>query len=172
MAGKITEYDKAWRASVPKQSTLLNGGEPAVANSFLLEIDNVEVGIFKEVKGLEFSVETEAFNEGGQNNYQHKFIKRLSWTNIVLRRGMTQGDALFQWVARTSGAGFAGKGNKLALCTGAITAISYTGDRLRAWNFTGAVPVKWSGPEFGTENKNSLEEMIEISHQGFTSKTY
>lgn len=172
MARNIAEYDNFRDKTQPKQSNLLNNGDPAVANSFLLEVDGTEIGIFKEVRGLEFNVEVEAFTEGGQNQFQHRFIKRLNWANIVMRRGITEGDALFKWVERTSGANFAKNSNKVVLSTGAITAINYTGERLRAWNFIGAMPVKWTGPDFGVDKRDPLDEMIEIAHQGFTSKTY
>lgn len=168
----ITAYDKGWRDAVPKSANLLNSGEPAIANSFLLEIDGVEIGIFKEVKGLEMKIGAQEIVEGGQNNYVYRAIGRTTWPNIILRRGLTEGDALFSWMNASSGSSTGGGGGKVKLCTGAITAINTTGERLRAWNLKGVYPVNWKGPEFGVDSRTPLEEELEIAHQGFTSKTY
>lgn len=157
---------------MPTTSTLLNGGEPPIANSFLFEVDGVEIGIFREVKGLELTVTVQEIPEGGQNGFVHKMPGRVTWPNIVFKRGMTQGDAMFDWMSKTSGTGFAGNNSKLTRCTGAVSAISAVGVRLRSWEIIDAYPVKWRGPEFNTDSRIPLEEELEIAHHGFTSKTY
>ena len=53
---------------------------------------------------------------------------RFSWPNIVLKRGLTQADALFDWMQKTSGDGFAANNNAVTRTTGAITAIASNGD--------------------------------------------
>lgn len=148
------------------------GGDPAIASRFLFEVDGVEIGIFKEVRGLEVTVGTEEIKEGGQNGYVHKIPGRMTWPNIVFRRGLTQSDALFDWMAKSSGEGFAGNGNKLSRSTGAITAITHTGARLRSWQLQAVFPVRWKGPDFGIDKKEALEEELEIAHHGFKSKTF
>jgi phage tail-like protein len=148
------------------------GGDPPIANRFLFEVDGVEIGIFKEVRGLEVTVPTEEIKEGGQNGFTHKVPGRMSWPNIVFKRGLTQSDALFDWLSKSSGEGFAGNGNKLTRSTGAITAITLTGDRLRSWQLQAVFPVRWKGPDFGVENMTPLEEELEISHNGFKATTF
>src|SRR5882757_8553585 len=137
---------------MPSSDTHL-GGDPPIGSRFLFEVDGIEIGIFKEVRGLEVTVPTEEIKEGGQNGFAHKIPGRMSWPNIVFRRGLTQSDALFEWLAKTSGEGFAGNGNKLSRSTGAITAITHTGERLRSWELRAVFPVRWKGPEFGIEIK-------------------
>jgi phage tail-like protein len=148
------------------------GGDPAIATRFLFEVDGVEIGIFKEVRGLEVTVPTEEIREGGQNGFIHKVPGRMTWPNIVFRHGLTQSDSLMDWLSKSSGPGFAGNQNKLSRSTGAITAITHTGERLRAWQLRAVFPVRWKGPDFGIELKNALEEELEIAHHGFESKTY
>jgi phage tail-like protein len=156
---------------MPSSDTHL-GGDPPIANLFLFEVDGIEIGIFKEVKGLEVTVPTEDIREGGQNGFSHKVPGRMSWPNIVFRRGLTQSDSLLDWLNKSSGDGFAGNGNKVTRTTGAITAITLTGDRLRSWQLRDVFPVRWKGPDFGIELKTALEEELEIAHHGFESKTY
>jgi phage tail-like protein len=156
---------------VQPSDSLWLGGEPAIASRFLLEVDGVEIGIFKEVRGLEVTVPTEDIREGGQNDFVYKVPTRMVWSNIVLRRGVTQSDALLEWLSKSSGEGFASNQNKVTRCTGAITAINQHLDRLRSWDLAGVLPVRWKGPDFGIERREALEEELEISHQGFRSST-
>lgn len=154
----------------PSEATPL-GGDPTIAGNFLLEVDGVEIGMFTSVSGLQMSIQTEDLVEGGQNSFTRKLPGRIDWPNIVLSRGLIQSDNLFEWIAKTSGEGFAAAGNKLERCTGAITALASNGARLRAWNLTGCFPVRWKGPEFNVTNNDALSEELELAHEGFRSAT-
>ncbi len=146
------------------------GGDLPIANRFLFELDGVEIGVFRELRGLEATVAVEEIREGGQNGFAHRVPGRMSWPNVVFRRGITQSNELFEWFQRSSGEGFAGAGNKLARHTGAITALDHVGGRLRAWELIDVFPVRWKGPEFSAESTAPLEEELEISHHGFRAK--
>jgi phage tail-like protein len=155
---------------MPSSNTFL-GGDVAIANRFIFEVDGVEMGIFSEVTGLEVTVSTHEIHEGGQNSFVHKVPGRMTWPNLVFRRGVTQSDNLFEWLQKSSGEGFAGAGNKLTRVTGAVTAVDPTGTRLRAWEFSDVYPVRWKGPEFRVDNNVALEEELEVAHHGFRTKT-
>jgi phage tail-like protein len=129
----------------------------------------VEIGLFASVRGLEVTSNTEEILEGGQNGYVHRVPGRLQWPNIVFSRGLTQADALFDWMNKTSGEGFASAGNKVTRCTGAITVIMPDGARLRSWSLADVLPVRWKGPDFDVANSTPLSEELEITHHGFRS---
>jgi phage tail-like protein len=154
--------------SSPDASSFL-GGDPPVASRFLFEVDGVEIGIFSSVAGLQVSSQTEDLVEGGQNGYVHKLPGRLTWPNIVFKRGLTQADALFDWMQKTSGEGFTAAGNKVARTTGAITVLSTDGSRLRSWNLEAVLPIRWKGPDFDVDSGTPLTEELEVSHNGFRS---
>lgn len=141
--------------------------ERVTAATFLFEVDGVEIGRFMEVSGLEVSIETEDVLEGGQNSFVHKLPGRMTWPNIVLKRGVTQNDSLLNWLTKSSGEQFAAAGNKLTRSTAAITLVGPAGKRLRAWEFDGAFPIKWSGPNFSVSSTDMAMEELEISHHGF-----
>jgi phage tail-like protein len=155
---------------MPSDTTPL-GGEPPVSGRFLFEVDGVEIGIFSEVSGLQLNVEVEEYAEGGQNGYVHKLPARMTWPNIVFRRGVTDSDALFDWVQKSSGEGFAANGNKLTRSTGAVTIIGWGNKRLRSWNLDGVFPIRWTGPKLSVNENVALEEELEVAHDGFRSKT-
>lgn len=147
-------------------------GEYTSENSFLFEVDGVTIGTFAEVEGLEVHVEVATYAEGGQNGYVHQLPGRMTWPNIILRRGVTDSDALFEWVNRTAGPKYEANSNKLTRSTGAITAIGSNGSRLRSWELQGVFAVRWSGPSFNVAGAGSLSEEIELAHHGFKSKTF
>ncbi|MDP3892564.1 phage tail protein [Nocardioides sp.] len=147
------------------------GGDLPIANRFLFELDGVEIGVFREVHGLEVTVAVEELREGGQNGFSHRLPGRMTWPPLVFRRGVTQSNELFEWLARTSGEGFAGNENKLDRCTGAVTAIDHVGTRLRSWEFIDVFPVRWKGPDFTVGSTDPLEEELEVTHHGFRART-
>jgi phage tail-like protein len=147
------------------------GGDLPVADRFLFELDGVEIGVFREVIGLQVTVGLEEFREGGQNGFVHKLPGRMTWPHLVFRRGITESNALFEWFQKTAGEGFTSNSNKLTRSTGAVTAVDAIGGRLRAWEFIDVFPVRWKGPEFSVGSSEMLEEELEVAHHGFRAKT-
>lgn len=145
-------------------------GQRVTASTFLFEVDGVEIGRFMEVGGLEVNVDVEELAEGGENSYVHKLPGRMTWPNITLTRGITQNDSLLTWLNKSSGEQFAASGNKLTRSTAAITLIGPSGTRLRAWEFDGAFPVRWKGPQFAAGSNEMATEELEITHHGFRAK--
>jgi phage tail-like protein len=152
-------------------TTTLTGGEPPVSNRFTLVIDNVPIGMFLEVSGLEVTVGVEEYLEGGQNGYVHKFPKGITWPNLVFRRGITNSDALFDWVNRSSGEGFAANHDKLVRTTGSVSIVDFEGKPMRTWSLIEPFPVRWVGPRLSAKEATVLEEEVEVAHHGFTSRT-
>ncbi len=147
------------------------GGDPPVASRFLFTVEGVEIGIFTSVSGLQVTVQTEEVQEGGQNGFARKLPGRMDWPNITFAKGLTESDALFDWMSKSSGEGFAANSNKLTRTTGAITAIAADGTMLRSWSLSGVYPVRWKGPDFSVTGSDALTEELEIAHEGFRSST-
>jgi phage tail-like protein len=145
-------------------------GERVTAATFLVEVDGVEIGRFMEISGLEVAVGVDDVEEGGENSYVHKLPGRMTWPNVTLKRGITQNDGLLAWLGKSSGEQFAASGNKLTRSTAAITLVGPSGKRLRAWEFDGAFPVKWTGPNFAVSSTDMAIEELEITHHGFRAK--
>lgn len=143
------------------------GGDAPVSTNFLFEVDGVEIGAFKEVTGLQVAATTHTYVEGGQNQYVHRFPGVLTWPNLVFRRGLVNSDALFAWVGKTSGDGFAANQNKLTRATGAVTVVDHRGTRLRSWEFEGVFAVAWAGPRLSIDQPEALVETLEVAHNGF-----
>jgi len=153
------------------EQTPLGGGVPTTSGRFLLEVDGVEIGTFREVQGLRLDVDVVEHVEGGQNGYVHQLPGVMRWPHLVFTRGMVQSDALFGWVQRSSGQGFAGNGDTLTRATGAITVIDERGNRLRSWELDGVFAVSWTGPSLSADSDVPLTESLEVAHHGFRAVT-
>ena len=138
--------------------------------TFVFEVDGLEIGQFQEVTGLEVEVSVESVEEGGENGFVHRLPGRMSWPNITLKRGITQTDNLLMWLNKSSGEQFGAAGNALTRSTAAITLTGPAGARIRAWEFVGAFPVKWKGPDFAATSTSAAQETLEIAHHGFKAK--
>ncbi|MEO3815981.1 phage tail protein [Plantactinospora sp. B24E8] len=144
--------------------------DPPFTGRFVFAVDGITIGAFTEVSGLSVQIEVEEVAEGGQNAYTHKLLGRMKWPNLVLKRGITDSDALFAWLAECSGEGLTLKGNKVVPRDGEISVLEGRGGPVRSWHFTGAKPVKWTGPRFAASSRELAVEELEVCHLGFRTK--
>ena len=162
---------------MPSLSALLGGVDHlfqnagALSTTFLLEVDGLPIGRFSAVSGLSMSVEVETYQEGGENNYEHKFPGRVTWENLVFKRGITNDNNLFNWFELTVGPGFM-LTDSFSRATAGVTMLSANGKRLRSWVIQDAFPVRWKGPDFDANNDEVPTEELEVAHHGFTSITF
>src|SRR2546429_8141077 len=125
------------------------------------------IGAFTEVSGLSVQIDTEELAEGGQNGFTHKLPGRMKWPNLVLKRGITDSDGLFEWFAKCSGPGLEANGNKVERHHGSISLLDLKGKVVRRWEFEEAFPVKWTGPKLSASSRDLATEELEVCHCGF-----
>ena len=143
--------------------------DPPFAGAFMLEVGGVTIGAFTEVTGLSVSLEIEEIAEGGNNEATVKVPGRLKWPNLVLKRGITENNSLFEWIAECSGEGFEQQGRKITKRTGSISLLDSKQQPVRSWKFREAMPVRWSGPSLAATATALATEELEVSHGGFSS---
>lgn len=141
--------------------------DPAFVGHFVLEIDGVDIGTFTEISGLGVQMEVEEVKEGGNNEAVIKLPGRLTWPNIILKRGVTDNDSLFQWILSCSGEGLEGNGNKVTRRQGKVRLEGPKHEVVRTWSFDGAMPVRWAGPQLSAGGNSLATEELEVSHSGF-----
>lgn len=136
--------------------------DPYFAMNFLVEIDGLIAGGFSKVDGLESTIETQDYVEGGRNDYVHKLLKGTTYPPLVLSHGLTDIDSLWMWHDRTRRGVIERKNGTIMLL-----------DRQRIpvmwWNFAEALPVKWAGPSFDASGEAQVAiERVELAHRGIT----
>jgi phage tail-like protein len=116
------------------------------------------IGGFSECSGLESTMETYDFLEGGVNDRVHHLPSRFTFSNITLRRGVGFGDDLWLWHKDFMD----GKGKRR---DGVIILQNETQIPIKIWVFTGGLPVRWSGPSLNATASDVSIEALEIAHQ-------
>lgn len=141
--------------------------DPPFVGKFTFEIDGTTIGAFTEVSGLTVQLDVEELAEGGQNGYTHKLLGRMKWPNLVFKRGLTDTNALFEWLMTVSGEGLTAAGNKVTPRNGKISVLNAAGQAMRTWTILEAKPVKWTGPRLAASSRDLAIEELEVCHSGF-----
>jgi len=126
---------------------------------FRIEIGNITVAQVSDVTGLQVETETEPIEEGGVNNFVYQLPKRTKYQNITLKRGITDLDDMWKWYQSVVN-------GKFIRQNGSIVLMDATGEDKWRWNFHGAFPVKWTGPDLKSDSNTVAFESIELAHHG------
>jgi phage tail-like protein len=134
--------------------------DPVGELSFMVQVTGVQgpIGLFSECSGLSVEREVETYQEGGLNSFAHKLPGRLTYPNLVLKKGITRETALMDW--------FYASQNPAERKEVSVTLKGPAGQTVRSWSFDGAFPVKWTGPTLNAGSSSVASETLEIAHQG------
>lgn len=116
------------------------------------------VGGFSECSGLESTLETFDYFEGGINDRVHRFPTRFSYSNIILKRGVVLKEDLWLWHRDF----IEGKGKRR---DGLIILRNENYEPVKTWAFFRGLPVKWTGPTFNAQASEISIETLEIAHE-------
>ena len=128
---------------------------------FKVEIDGITVGHFQSVSGLTHEIEVLTHQEGGVNDRSHKLPGQGSYPNLTLKLGYVHNGFLEDWHGQ-----FSQNPTSVGRKTGSIILLGDDKAEIGRWNFNGAWPVKWEGPEFDANQSQHLVESVEIAHEG------
>lgn len=137
--------------------------DPYATFNFVVEIDNLEVGGFSEVSGLQVEIQTHDYREGGVNDFVHKLPGPAHYpSNLVLKRGLIDAQTLWQWQRDVIQ-------GRIERKNGAIVLLDNQREERWRWNFVNAYPVKWTGPTLNASGNNVAIETLELTHGGITT---
>jgi len=136
--------------------------DPYMGFKFVVELGGVVVAGFSEVTGLQVEVEVQEYREGGLNEYMHKRVGPTRYpSNLVLKHGITDKRELWKWHQDVAH-------GKVERKNGSIILLSPAGDEVWRWNFEGAYPVRWNGPDLRANTAEVAVETLELVHRGIT----
>lgn len=135
--------------------------DPYGAYNFLVEIEGIIAGGFTSVTGLDITTEVDTIREGGVNDYVHKLPKWTTQSDLVLTKGQTDLDLIWNWYADV----IAGK---IERKNGSIYLLDDRGLPAMWWDFVDAYPVKWSGPSLDAKTSLVATEALTLTHHGLT----
>jgi phage tail-like protein len=122
-------------------------------------VSDIALGGFMECSGLEMSLEIKDFEEGGNNGFVHKLPTRMKWSNIILKKGLGVGSALWDW----NYSFVEGMGKRR---DGIITLLNDMKLPSVIWYFRRGLPLKYTGPSLNATQNTVAIESIEIAHEG------
>ncbi|MFB2881595.1 phage tail protein [Floridanema aerugineum] len=131
----------------------------SVLGSITSAINFVAGGGFTECSGLESTLQVEEYSEGGENRFVHKFPTRITYSNILLKRGVTLSEDLWNWHASYIN----GNGKRR---DGVIILNNELQIPIKTWVFKRGLPLKWTGPTFNAAQSAIAVETLEIMHEG------
>lgn len=119
-------------------------------------------GSFSEVSGMEANMEVKTIREGGRNWGEIQLSGQTTFTNIVIKRGITEIDDLWSWFdvcTRTAD-------YQLRL-NAEIDVLSPSANKvLLQWKLSNVLPVKFKGPDLSSTASQIAIEELELVHEG------
>jgi phage tail-like protein len=130
--------------------------------NFLLEIQGIIkdtkiiVGGFKSVSGMDSETEVIEFKQGNDKVVRKK-PGRTTYANIVLERGYTATDDLWQWRKNI-------EDGKIDRRAGSVIVLDQDGEtEVARYNFYEGWPCKWYVPDMDSDSSSMAIEKVEIA---------
>jgi phage tail-like protein len=99
------------------------------------------------------------YRTGGEDITNRKLPGLKKFANIVLKRGFTATDELWQWRKRVMD-------GETERQSGTIVLRNEARDPAIKWVFREGWPSKWEGPAFNAKTSEVAIETLEIAHEG------
>lgn len=133
--------------------------DPYSSFNFRVEIDGIDRGGFQEVSGLDTSQEATDYREGTDPLHSRKLPGLNTYSNISLKRGITDDAQLWEWRKKAMD-------GKVERKTMSIVLMDDAGEEKLRWNLVAAWPSKWEGPAFSAAGNDVGIETLELAHEG------
>jgi phage tail-like protein len=134
--------------------------DPYGAFNFLVEIDGVEVAAFSEATGLESTVDVIEYRDGSDDITVRKLPGLKKYTNLVLKRGLTDNRSLWTWYKMVLD-------GQIERRSVTVTLLNEARKPALRFAVRNAWPCGWSGPSFDATKSAVAIETLEICHEGF-----
>ncbi|MCC6192605.1 MAG: phage tail protein [Anaerolineales bacterium] len=137
--------------------------DPLVGYHFHVEIDGISQAQFRECTGLDSENEIIEYKEAGTGGQTiiRKQPGALKWSNLELKRGITDIMELWEWRKLVE----QGKVND-ARKNGSVVLYNQANEEIARWNFVDGWPSKISGPQAKADGNEVAIEALTIAHEG------
>lgn len=117
-------------------------------------------GAFAECTGLEATMEPKVIKAGGANYGATQRAGTVSFSTVVLKRGMTRSRDLFRWFQLVGGGGYAYRlAAEIAVQDGA-------GETALTWGLDRCLPVKFKAADLNARGSEVGIEELHLAHEG------
>ncbi|KST68640.1 phage tail protein [Mastigocoleus testarum] len=135
--------------------------DPYLGYNFFVEWDGIIYAGFQECSGLDTTQDAKEYREGTDPPTVRKIPGLVSYSNISLKRGITNNDELWRWRKKIMD-GIVERRNV------SIVLLDQQGSEKIRWNLTHCWPTTWSAPEMSAMTDDIAIESLEFVHEGVT----
>lgn len=135
--------------------------DPYLGYNFFVEWDGIIYAGFQECSGLDTTQDAKEYREGTDPPTVRKIPGLISYSNISLKRGITNNDELWRWRKKIMD-GIVERRNV------SIVLLDQQGSEKIRWNLTHCWPTTWSAPDMNATSDDIAIESLEFVHEGVT----
>lgn len=130
------------------------------ANRFYVEIESNITASFSECSGLGVNIKRESLLEGGVNDQQRIILGQTEFTDVTLKRGLTDDLVFWNWVSQIL------TQSKKERRNVNILTFNQAGETMQCWTLIGAVPVGWKAPALQANSSTVAIEELTLAYEG------
>ena len=117
---------------------------------------------FQSVAGLAATVDTDSVTEGGENRFKHQLPKGVSYSDLVLKRGLVASLEVIDWCRRAIDT------LEIEPKDVNVSLLNDEHEPVMTWKIKHAWPKKWSVSDFNAESSAIVIETLEIGYHHYT----
>lgn len=140
------------------------------ANRFYVEIQEGSYisACFTECSGLSAKVKYEKYFEGGVNNQQRIILGHTEFSEVTLKRGITNDVVFWGWASRMLTKIEPGSDRNINPQRRNINILLFNqaGETIQCWTLIGAVPVGWKAPPLQADASIVAIEELNLAYEG------
>jgi phage tail-like protein len=136
------------------------GNNYVTANRFYVEMESSISASFSECSGLGVKIKREAIFEGGVNDQQRILIGQAEFSDVTLKRGMTDNLVFWDWLSQVLGQSSNQRRNINILL------FNQAGETMQCWTLIGAIPIGWKAPALQANANSVAIEELTLAYEG------
>ncbi|MEM9008279.1 MAG: phage tail protein [Cyanobacteria bacterium P01_F01_bin.86] len=129
-------------------------------NRFYVEMESTITANFSECGGLGVTLSYEAIEEGGVNDQQRILIGAPKFSEVILKRGVTDNLTFWQWIQSI----LQSQTNQRRNLN--ILTFNQAGETMQCWTLIGATPISWKAPMMQADGEAAAIEELHIAYEG------
>lgn len=143
--------------------TQVYGLKYITTNRFYVGLESTISASFSECQGLGVRVKYETYYEGGVNDQQRIFLGQPEFTEVTLKRGMSDDLVFWEWAAQVMKTDSV---KAIERRNVNIVVFNQAGETMQCWTLIGAVPVGWKAPALTADSSTVAIEELTLIYEG------
>lgn len=151
---------------VSKNGQIVHEPNYVTTNRFYVEIENEITASFTECDGLGVQIKKETIMEGGVNAQQRIILGQAEFSDVTLKRGLSDDEVFWDWIKPMFEERSANKDLKKHRRNVNILVFNQAGETMQCWTLIGAVPVGWKAPSLQADSSSVAIEELTLAYEG------